>query len=330
MLIPVKINGDIEVKDVEVDIKQFKELGIKEEQIEEFLRKNIELIIDDETLLVIGRQVRNVHRGRSDLTAIDEEGNLVLIEIKRDVEDIKMRKEPFEFQAIRYAASYAKIQHIDEAVEKIFAPYILKYNKEFELGELTPEEKGKRILTEFLEKNNALKTFNRKQRIILVASGFDPQTLSAVAWLIENGVDINCIEIAPVRIGDEMLIQSNPILPLQQYEDYYVDIVERKTSSEQSKITRKYLPRMGQLFDWNVIKAGDKVEIKNYTDSEATVVDAQRVTYNGDTMTFNRWGEIVTEWSSVNIYEWTVLKRCNRTLHELRMERIENQDDDRY
>lgn len=143
MLIPVNINSLIEVNNLDVEILQFKDLNIKEEHIEEFLRKNIEIIIDDETLLVIGRQVRNVEKGRSDLTAIDKDGNLVLIEIKRDLDDIKMRKEPFEFQAIRYAASYAKIKNVDEAVEKIFAPYILKYNNEFELGQLTPEEKRK-------------------------------------------------------------------------------------------------------------------------------------------------------------------------------------------
>jgi len=96
------------------------------------------------------------------LTAVDQNGNLVLIEIKRDVEDIKQRKEPFEFQAIRYAASYAKIKTADELVDKIFASYIEKYKAEFELGELTAYEKATRILNGFLEKNNAAKTFNSK------------------------------------------------------------------------------------------------------------------------------------------------------------------------
>src|SRR3712207_8835569 len=82
--------------------------------LEEFLRKNIEVIFEDETLLVVGKQVVNKENGRSDLTAVDENGNLVLIEVKRDVEDIRQRKESFEFQAIRYAASYAKIKTPDD------------------------------------------------------------------------------------------------------------------------------------------------------------------------------------------------------------------------
>ena len=41
------------------------------------------------------------------------------------------RKEPFEFQAIRYAASYAKIKSPEVLVNKIFAPYIEKHKDEF-------------------------------------------------------------------------------------------------------------------------------------------------------------------------------------------------------
>ncbi|GEN82851.1 hypothetical protein SLU01_11630 [Sporosarcina luteola] len=58
-------------------------------------------------MLIVRKQVRNASNGISDLTAIDHEGNIVLIEIKRDRKDIEGRKEAFEFQAIRYAASYA-------------------------------------------------------------------------------------------------------------------------------------------------------------------------------------------------------------------------------
>jgi hypothetical protein len=48
------------------------------------------------------------------------------VEIKRDRKDIEGRKEAFEFQAIRYAASYATIEDPDDLVNKIYAPYIRK------------------------------------------------------------------------------------------------------------------------------------------------------------------------------------------------------------
>src|SRR3712207_6808348 len=141
MLIPVKIKDSIEIENIEIENTNFKSLNLREEHIEEFLRKNIEVIFEDETLLVVGKQVVNKENGRSDLTAVDENGNLVLIEIKRDTQDIIQRKEAFEFQSIRYAASYAKIKTPDDLVDKIFASYIEKYRDEFELGDLTAYEK---------------------------------------------------------------------------------------------------------------------------------------------------------------------------------------------
>ncbi|WML33425.1 AAA domain-containing protein [Clostridium sp. OS1-26] len=162
MLIPVKIKDSIEIEDIEIENINFKSLNLREEHIEEFLRRNIEVIFEDETLLVVGKQVVNKENGRSDLTAVDESGNIVLIEIKRDVADIIQRKEAFEFQAIRYVASYAKIKTPDDLVDKIFVSYIEKYKDEFEIGELTAYEKASRILNNFLEKKNALENSTSK------------------------------------------------------------------------------------------------------------------------------------------------------------------------
>lgn len=324
MLIPVKIKNSIEIEDIEIENINFKSLNLREEHIEEFLRKNIEVIFQEETLLVVGKQVVNKENGRSDLTAVDESGNLVLIEIKRDALDIKQRKEAFEFQAIRYAASYAKIKTPDDLVDKIFTSYIEKHKHEFELGELTAYEKASRILNDFLEKNNALKTFNSKQRIILIASSFDKQTLSAAAWLIGNNVDISCFELSPIKIEDSYFIDINRILPPPSLEDFYVEVDNRKlpTYKRDTPITRTALPGMDKLFEWGIIKAGDIVVIKNVDNSEATVIDAKYVDFNGKKLTFNKWGQKVTGWSSIRIYCWAMIKGSDKTLHEMRQEKM--------
>lgn len=326
MLIPVNINDGIKLRDFKIRESSFKNLDLKESHIEDFLRENVDIIFgDEESLLIVGQQVRNKKKGRSDLTAIDSNGNMVLIEIKRDIDDIEQRKEPFEFQAIRYAASYAKIEDTDELVDKIFVPYIETYKREFDLGDLTPYEKGKRIVDDFLERNNAYNTFNKRQRIILIASSFDSQTLSAVSWLISNEVDISCFELVPMCIGDEMFLKINKILPTQLLEDFYVEIADgsiKDRTATTSKITRTYLPRMDKLFEWGIIKFGDIVEIKNADNSEAKVIDSIYVEYKGQKMTFNQWGEEVTRWSAVNIYECTIIKGQTKTLDELRRDKL--------
>ncbi|MDW4374287.1 hypothetical protein AB6F27_00505 [Staphylococcus saprophyticus] len=116
----------------EIEPVTFGEMNIQEKDIEEMLRQNIEIITDEEeSLLIIGDQIKNKENARSDLTALDQNGNIVLIEIKRDLKDIKQRVEAFEIQAIRYAASYATIETISDAVNKIYAQYINKHEEEF-------------------------------------------------------------------------------------------------------------------------------------------------------------------------------------------------------
>ena len=328
MIIPIKTGAMIQLEDIDVEERSFKSLRLKEEDVEEFLRKNIDLILGDENLLIVGRQVINSEKGRSDLTAVDENGHLVLIEIKRDVEDLRSRKEPLEFQAIRYAASYARIKTVEDLVDRIFASYIEKYRSEFELGELTAHEKATRILNSFLEKNNASKTFNKKQRIILIASSFDRQTESAVAWLIANKVDISCFTLKPVKIGEGLFLEINRLLPPQMLEDFFVDIEAKKrsevlTETVESRISRNYLPRMDKLFQWGLLKKDDLVVVRNFENSEAVVKDTKSVEYRGDTLTYNAWAQKVTGWSAVNVYEWTMIKGEDKTLDQKRREKME-------
>lgn len=211
-------------------------------------------------------------------------------------------------------------------IDKIFVSYIEKYKHEFEIGELTAYEKASRILNDFLEKNNAIKTFNSNQRIILRASSLDSQTLSAVAWLIANNVDISCFELSPMKIGDNYLIDINRILSPPALEDFYVEVNAKKIAVYSEKrntpITRTTLPGMDKLFEWEIIKAGDSVVIKNVDSSEATVIDTKYVDFNGEKLTFNKWGQKITGWSTIRIYCWAMIKGSDKTLHEMRQEKM--------
>lgn len=313
----------------------FKELNLKESDIEEFLAENLQLLAgDEENLLIVGQQVRNAQNGRSDLIAIDEDGNLVLIEIKRYLEDIKGRKEPMEFQAIRYAANFALINDIDTLVNKIYAPYLEKRKESISDTEgkreiiqegLTAIEQAQRNLNNFLNRN-ASGNFNKKQRIILVASDFDEQTLSACAWLSTNNVDISCFKITPIEYNKEYFLSITKILPTTSIEDYYVNIATSATSIQSSrKITgtkKRSLPKMKQLMDWGIINKENTIKIKNFDDSQATVVDENTVRFNDKEMSYNEWGKKVTGWSAMSVYEWIIVEDNSKTLHELRMEKL--------
>lgn len=301
----------------------FSELNMTENDIEEVLRNSIDMICDEEeSMLIVGRQVRNEKNGRSDLTAVDNNGNIVLIEIKRDRKDIEHRKEAFEFQAIRYAASYATIDKTDDFVKKVYAPYIEKYRSEFELGALTSFELGIRKLNEFLQVNDAQKNFNEKQRIILVASDFDEQTLSAVAWLNSNNVDMSCYRLTPYKLNEDIFFYVEKLLPVTNYDDYYVNLMDKSavtTVTGDKKITRRSLPKIDLMLEWGVVKEGDIIVAKGRED-EGRLLSNGNVMVNGEEKSMQAWLKEVYGWSSVQTYVFAVHKETGKTLSQIREE----------
>ena len=303
----------------------FSELGMRENDIEELIRKNVEMISgEEESMLIVGQQVRNVQHGISDLTAIDQKGNIVLIEIKRDRKDIIGRKEAFEFQAIRYAASYGTIQSPEDLVVKIYAPYIEKYKNEFSDDNLTTIELATRELNKFMEINEIEKEFNARQRIMLVASDFDEQTLSAVAWINSNEVDISCYKLAPYQIHDEILLNVEKVLPVAKYEDYYVDFLDApvKRSIQKNTITRRVLPKIDKLLKWGAVREGDIITAKG-RDDETTLLANGNVIVNGEEMSMQKWLKGVYGWSSVQTYVFAIHKSTNKSLSIIREEYME-------
>lgn len=319
------INGK---KAERIEAVTFADLKMLESDVEEILRSSIEMLCDDEeSMLVVGRQVKYESKGQSDLTAVDNNGNIILIEIKRDRKDIESRRESFEFQAIRYAASYATIESPDDLVKKVYAPYIEKYRSEFEIGGLTSYELGIRKLNEFLAFNDAQNTFNEKQRIILAASDFDEQTLSAVAWLNSNNVDMSCFKLTPFKINDQIYLNAEKILPVSEYIDYYVNLMEKPSNIVTKKgktFTKRVLPKIDALLEWGAVKAGDVIVAKG-RDDEAILQPNGNVLVDGKEQSMQLWLKNLYGWSSVQTYLFAVHKESGKTLNLIRDEYMAKQ-----
>lgn len=318
--------------------QSLKDLGLTESDLEEFVRTHVDKLFpeDDETLLVVGQQARNTSGGRADLIAVDAGGKIVLIELKRDLGDMAVRRERFEFQAIRYAANYALIDSPEDLVDRLFAPYVERYRTEFTGStELTSVDLATRRLRDFLEKNQAGQSFNSRQRIVLIASEFDPQTLSACAWLASNDIDIRCLRLQPHDLAGQTLLVVEQVIPPPALSDYFVSVVEAKGHAvprlAQDKQARQALPRMGQLMERGLVAAGDSIYIREHAERAATIVDANRVNSGGKELSFNAWGQAVTGWSAINIYEWAIHQKTKKSLDELRrvkMLELEQEGDD--
>ncbi len=311
-----------------IESTTFADLNLKEKNIEEMLRVNLGMLFDDgddETMLIVGQQVQTEAKTRSDLTAIDKDGNIVLIEIKRDKDDIIKRLEAVEFQAVRYAAAYASIETPDDLIREVYSGYVEKHKDEF-ADHLTSTEIAQRKLDEFI-KNNQITSFNKLQRIMIVASGFDDDSLSAIAWLNSNNVDISCYQICPYKYKDDIIITFDKILPLKEYKDFFLAINGNGVKDKNPASKKTQLPKIASMLRWGVINAGDILVAKNSAEEAELLADGNVKLASGTTCSINQWLIKVYGWSTVQTYVYAIDKRSGKSLAEIREEYMEQHED---
>ena len=204
--------------------------------IEEWVRKNPDLLcVRDEQVKIISKQQIYETRKRSDLVAIDDFGQIVIIELKRDI------AEPMsEFQAIRYASSYLYSTY--DEICQIYAHYLEQNRGEFGIDEDTNFlVEARKEIENFCTEVKMPDDFNKNQRIILVAKDFSDDLLSAVSWLIVKGIDIRCVALAPYKHNDELFIVPRVILPTPEISESIVPVrqAEDKVKEERQRATHR-------------------------------------------------------------------------------------------
>ena len=201
-------------KIAEVD---FARLGFKERQdIQEWVAANPSILDDD--LLIIGKEFSGFDRTdeRLDLLAVDADGNLVVIELKRDDTGADAH-----WQAIKYA-SYLQRASADDIIRML-----AEYSE-------TSEEDATNSLLQHLNADD-LNALNNDQRIILASHRFAPEVTSAALWLNDKapGDDlVSCVQLTPYQDGDDgpLYVQASRIIPVPGVDDYLIGIGE--SSSE--------------------------------------------------------------------------------------------------
>ena len=205
-LFRVDPNTKVSVKAAEVD---FSHLGLQERQdIQEWVVANPEILGDD--LLIIAKEFSDFDRTRErlDLLAIDRDGKLVIIELKRDHSGADAH-----WQAIKYAS------YLRHATYEDILRMLATYERVSEV-----EAEGK--ILEHIE-TGSLENLNDDQRIILASHRFAPEVTSAVLWLNDKAQDenlITCVQIIPYQDGEVLYVQTNTIIPVVGAGRYSIQI----------------------------------------------------------------------------------------------------------
>ena len=163
-------------------------------------------------MLVIGKEFSGFDRTneRLDLLAVDADGKLVVIELKRDNSGTDAH-----WQAIKYA-SYLQRASAEDIV-RMLADY----------AKVSESDATDRLLQHL--NADDLNALNNDQRIILASHRFAPEVTSAALWLNEKapGEDlITCIQLIPYQDGQDgpLYIQANTIIPVPGVDDYIIRI----------------------------------------------------------------------------------------------------------
>lgn len=201
----------------------FADLGLKERSdLQRFLRDRIAAL--DPDLLVISEEFSNWEdtKRRIDLLALDRDGRLVVIELKRTDDGGHM-----ELQALRYAAMVAEMD---------FEQVVESYSKHCAVHRSNDDIDAKAEILEFLGHDvGDTPEISNDVRIVLVSADFGKEITTTVLWLNRlDGMDIRCFRLSGYQVGDTVLLDVQQVLPLPEAADYQIRLRRKEAARERS------------------------------------------------------------------------------------------------
>jgi len=216
----------------------FKAAGLKERQnLQEYIAKKPESL--GEELLIIQKEFSGFDdtNERLDLLALDKKGNLVVIENKLDDTGRDV-----VWQSLKYASYCSGLN--SQGIKDIFQDYLQKQGR---------TELASAVLENFFDDEDYEEKLNtgNSQRIILVSGEFRKEVTSTVLWLLNYGLKIQCFKVKPYKIGQNVLLDFNQIIPIKEAEDYMIKVASKNREEiiNQEELENRYVIR--QRF-WNL------------------------------------------------------------------------------
>lgn len=228
----------------EIPSTTFTREGLRERgDLQRLLRDKPEAFGED--LLIIAEEYGNFEdsRRRIDLLAIDPDGRIVVIELKRTEDGGHM-----DLQAVRYAAMVSTMT-FDQLVDS-YRKYI---------AERTLDMDAAARIREFLDLSDdeEPEVNAGPPRIILASGDFSKELTTSVLWLNEIGLDIRCVRLQLYKVDDDLFLDATQVLPLPEAEGYVVRVREREAERRAVRDRREATALI--LVRENVIRPGTRI-----------------------------------------------------------------------
>lgn len=162
----------------------------KELEIEDFIEQNPGILEKD--LIIIARQKETSDGKFVDLMGLDKNGNVVIIELKKD-------------NAARKVIS----QILDYAVWA----EDLKYEDLNSIYKENPSTDHATLMEKFQEWTNDIETeFNQNQKLYVIGEEIDSRTEKLARYLRRKGIDIYCIEIDFHELDGQRIVDKRDVV----------------------------------------------------------------------------------------------------------------------
>ncbi len=215
--------------------------------------------------------------------------------------DISMRLEDHHIYPRAYIASGPELdidqaeaeQLVDCVANRTLIPKLLNIR----IGKRPPGD----YLTEKQKKNSELAT-------CLASHLIPPAILTESTW--NSCFSLFLDERATAIFA---LIERYAIIPATEMAARYGRQVETDSNGQ-----TPHRPRLKDMLADGRIKIGDWLYIQKCADKRAQVVSGGVVEFEGQQMLINTWGQQVTGWLSINIYQSVYLERTGEPLENLR------------
>ena len=209
------------------------EAGLRERaDLQEWVRKNPQILgsgIRIVTFEFDAWQARDGHASdRLDLLGLDDDGHLVVAELKRGP-----APDTVEMQAIKYAAFASRFTA--QTLAERHAEYLSRVDgvpvSDDEAREQLEEHAGGELAPDLL----------RQPRIILMAASFPPQVTASAVWLTEMGIGVSLIEFSAHRTEHDIVLTVSQTWPIPDVEDFMVSPrqVELRSADERARTRRE-------------------------------------------------------------------------------------------
>lgn len=155
---------------------------------------------------------------RIDLLALDREGRLVVIELKRTDDGGHM-----ELQALRYAAMTANMT-LEQLVDA--------HDEYLRRRGIAGEARARVLAALGAQSEEDAVVDSARPRIFLVSGDFSKEITTSVLWLNGFGIDIRCIRAKLHKMDDQLLVDVEQILPLPEASEYLVRMRQKADETE--------------------------------------------------------------------------------------------------